>query len=248
MGESKHKKKNGNYAYSKSKQKPNNKFFGIFVAAIVVVLVGGLILLNYLQPSKADSPPTAEKVYEIATEGQPTLGDKDAKVEVVEFGDYKCPTCRQFETDTFPNIKEKYIDTGKVKFTFINFSFMSETMGLSDNDSRRAAMFGEAVYQQNPDAFWTYYQELYNQQGDEREAWATEEFLVNIVKQIPGIDVEKVKKDVQEDVNKAELDKDHSIVNQLGISSTPTIFVNGQLTPGFKVDDITPFIEAELAK
>ncbi|OPA81562.1 hypothetical protein BVG16_03735 [Paenibacillus selenitireducens] len=220
----------------------------MFIAVVVVVLIGALVVLNNLQPSKADTPPAAGKVYDISTEGQPTIGKPDAKVEVVEFGDFKCPTCRQFETDTFPKLKEQYIDTGKVKLTFINFSFMSQTMGLKDNDSRRAAMFGEAVYKQNPEAFWTYYQELYKNQGDEREAWATEEFLSNIVKQIPGIDVEKVKKDVQDDVNKSELDKDHSIVNRLGISSTPSLFVNGQLSPGYTLDALTPLIEAELAK
>jgi len=248
MGESKHKKNTTTYKGNKAKSKPNNKFFGWFLGIVVVLLVGALVVINSLSPSKADEPPVEGKTYEISTVGQPVMGNKDAKVEIVEFGDFKCPSCRQFETDVFPKLKEKYIDSGKAKISFINFSFMSETFKLSDNDSKRAALFGEAVYKQNPEAFWTYYQHLYEQQGDEREIWATEEMLSNIVKDIPGIDVEKVKKEVQEGLFDKELDNDHKIVYQLGITSTPTVFVNGNPVGAPDFDNVSKLIEAELAK
>lgn len=248
MGESKLRKQTGTYAMNKAKAKPNSKMFGIFVAIIVVVLIGALVVLNELQPSKSGTAPTTGTTYDVSTAGQPVLGNANAKVEIVEFGDFKCPTCRAFETDTFPQLKAQYIDTDKVKFSFINFSFMSQNMGLKDNDSRRAALFGEAIYKQSPEAFWTYYQELYNNQGDEREAWATEDFLKQLAGQIPGIDVDKVVQDVRDEADAEALAADQTMVNQLGISSTPTLFVNGQLVPGYTMDAITPMVEAELAK
>ena len=46
----------------------------------------------------------------------PALGNEKAAVTVVEFTDYQCPYCRRFQNDTFPELKSKYIDTGKIRF------------------------------------------------------------------------------------------------------------------------------------
>src|SRR3989344_693095 len=43
------------------------------------------------------------------------LGDKNAKVTMIEFSDFQCPFCRKFWNDALPQIKSQYIDTGKVK-------------------------------------------------------------------------------------------------------------------------------------
>lgn len=48
------------------------------------------------------------------------LGSKDAPYTVVEFTDYECPFCRQFEMTTFPQLRKKYIDTGKIRFVSRN--------------------------------------------------------------------------------------------------------------------------------
>lgn len=49
-------------------------------------------------------------------EGGPWLGSKDAPLTLVEFTDYQCGYCQQFHMTTFPEIKKKYIDTGKIRF------------------------------------------------------------------------------------------------------------------------------------
>ena len=57
----------------------------------------------------------------VATTGGATLGSKDAPLTMVEFSDYQCPFCRRFFDQTFPRIKTKYIDTGKVRYVFRDF-------------------------------------------------------------------------------------------------------------------------------
>ena len=54
----------------------------------------------------------------------PILGNKDAKVTMIEFADFRCPFCEQFYSQTEPQIIKDYVDTGKVKFTFRNFAFL----------------------------------------------------------------------------------------------------------------------------
>ncbi len=46
----------------------------------------------------------------------PLLGSKDAPLTMVEFTDYQCGFCRRFHTATFPEIRRKYVDSGKVRF------------------------------------------------------------------------------------------------------------------------------------
>lgn len=45
------------------------------------------------------------------------LGSATAPVTMVEFTDFQCPYCRQFHAEVFPEIRKKYIDTGKLRFT-----------------------------------------------------------------------------------------------------------------------------------
>jgi protein-disulfide isomerase len=52
----------------------------------------------------------------LKVDGDPYLGSEDARLTIVEFIDYQCGFCRQFHLTTFPEIRRKYIDTGKVRF------------------------------------------------------------------------------------------------------------------------------------
>ncbi len=57
----------------------------------------------------------------IGVDDDPVLGDANAKVTIIEFGDYQCPTCRAFWRDTEPRLKKDYISTGKAKLVFRDF-------------------------------------------------------------------------------------------------------------------------------
>ena len=60
------------------------------------------------------------------------------------------------------------------------------------------AAAGEAIYKQDKDSFWTFYDEIYQSQKKDTEEWITEELLLNIVKEkLPKVDVDQFKKDLQ---------------------------------------------------
>jgi len=67
--------------------------------------------------SKQPSRPTTARV---STKGKQSMGSKDAPVTIVEFTDYQCPFCLRFTKNTFPTLKTKYIDTGKVRWVGLN--------------------------------------------------------------------------------------------------------------------------------
>ena len=60
-------------------------------------------------------------VATVSIAGNPIMGKKDAPVTLVEFSDYQCPFCRRFSEGTLPALKEKYIDTGRVRYVFRDF-------------------------------------------------------------------------------------------------------------------------------
>jgi len=78
-----------------------------------ILLVTLAVCGSAQEPQKVELPPARMRV----AAGAPILGPAAAPVTLVEFTDFQCPYCRQFHTTTFPLLKKKYIDTGKVRFT-----------------------------------------------------------------------------------------------------------------------------------
>src|SRR5690606_17989243 len=76
--------------------------------AVVLVLVGGLYFLTS-SLSERQAKPVDEQIF--AYERQPVIGNPDAPVKIVEFGDYKCPVCKRFAEEIFPQLKRDFLDT-----------------------------------------------------------------------------------------------------------------------------------------
>ena len=127
------------------KMRKRKQMAGWGLAGLAALVVLALIGLQF-----ANSTGGTSGAASINLDGQPVMGNASAPVTVVEFGDYRCPYCRQFETGEFtgPNnpgnigpfekLKKNFIDTGKVKFSFINFAFLGP-------GSTKAAVAGECV-------------------------------------------------------------------------------------------------------
>ncbi|MDA6082947.1 thioredoxin domain-containing protein, partial [Escherichia coli] len=78
---------------------------------------------------------------------------------VVEFGDFKCPACKAWGQNIFPKLVEDYVDTGKVKFSYINVLFHGD-------ESKLGSVAAEAVYKQNPDSYWDFNKALFDAHPD----------------------------------------------------------------------------------
>jgi len=155
----------------------------------------------------------------------PTIGQADAPVKLVEFGDFKCTTCKFFSEEIYPQLKKDFIDTGKISLSFMNFTIISP-----QTDSRTAALAAQAVYHQSNDEFWNFYHAVYENQGAERDTWATSDFLVKLA-QDKGLklDFAKLKKDIDDATYQSEVDKHNKIARDNKFGGTPTIVLNGSV-------------------
>lgn len=106
------------------------------IGLIAVCILGFIFLGNH---NKKVEKPASKSDVAIDYSGQPFLGKSSAPVSIIEFGDYKCPNCKNFADGVIPVIQKELVDTGKAKLYFFNDSFINV-------DSTRAAKFAEAVY------------------------------------------------------------------------------------------------------
>lgn len=154
---------------------------------------------------------------------QPVLGDPNAPVKIVEFGDYRCSVCYHFDQNFFPKIKKNFIQKGKVAFYFMNYPILGK-------GSVRAALASESVFHRNPDVFWKYHETVYAHRGPESEHWATTDYLVSLAKKyVPKIDAAQLRKDIVNGTYASNVKVDYEKGKALGVQGTPTLFVNGQM-------------------
>lgn len=206
-----------------AQKKKTQRLMGYTLAIILLACIA-LIAYGALSGSQTAEPVDAK---EFRYETQPALGAKNAPVKIVEFADFKCPACQHFKQTILPQLQKDFIDSGIAQFHFINYPIVSP-----EADSRTAAMAGEAVYSQNPQAFWPFYQAVYAKQGDERDTWATADALVQIAKEAHvDVDYTKLKTDIESQAFAKAVQDDEAIVRKLGISGTPTLYINGQALP-----------------
>ncbi|MFC7371539.1 DsbA family protein [Fictibacillus iocasae] len=226
-------KKNHN---KKTVKKSGSSGWIILAVGITAALAAILIFSGAF---KKDS--TSQK-NDINYAGQPFLGDEKAPVEMIEFGDYKCPACKNFDEQLFPVIEKEMIQTGKVKFYFMNYAFINI-------DSERSAQFAEAVYKElGNETFWKFHHQLYDEQPDdhaaEKEDIFTEDKLTSILEGVSSKeDAEKVRAAYKESAAKKAFETDKDIVSELGVKSTPTLFVDGQEFTGKSLDDLKKMVD-----
>ena len=70
------------------------------------------------QSAQSAKDVSADNARILSLEGLPSLGDKQAQVAIVEFGDYQCPYCGRHATETLPQLIATYVKTGKVRYFF----------------------------------------------------------------------------------------------------------------------------------
>lgn len=171
------------------------------------------------QPSgtnpQATQPP---KKVDVTVGHFPIQGNKDAKVTVVEFADFRCPFCERFFTDTTSKLMKDYVATGKIKFAFRQYAFLGPA-------STTAANAAECANEQGK--FWEYHDYLYKNQPPESDtSMYTTEKLTQVAQDL-GLDQSQFQSCLFSTKFSQKVSDDFSDGQKAGVSGTPTTFVNG---------------------
>jgi len=162
----------------------------------------------------------------IGVDDDPVLGSPDAKVLIIEFGDYQCPSCRQFWKDIEPRLKKDYIDTGKVKLVFRDFPLMQ-----IHPEALMAAIAVNCAGEQ--EKYWQFHDKVFREQynrGDDIVRMKAVD-LKKWAKDI-GVDQAKFDQCLDSEKFKNEVLKDKADGDAAGVQGTPTFFINGRAMGG----------------
>ncbi len=162
--------------------------------------------------------PTLAGPVKVGVGDFPMLGDKNAKVTVIEFADFRCPFCEQWFKATESNLMSDYVNKGKVKFYFRNYAFLGPASTL-------AANAGECANDQGK--FWAFHDYMYQHQPDESD---TSMFTIDNLSQLAGtlgMDQSQFQTCLSTNQDDAKAAKDLSDGQAAGVNGTPTTFVNG---------------------
>jgi protein-disulfide isomerase len=168
----------------------------------------------------ADTNPSPEDLAQAGPAGDIMIGSDKAPVTIIEYASMTCPHCAHFEETTLPELKKRYIDTGKVRYVMREFPL----------DALAAAGFMLARCA-GPDKYESVVETLFAKQPD----WAIQQPippLMAIAKQF-GFTEESFNACLanQKVLDDIQAVRDHA-VNKLGVNSTPTFFINGKRLVG----------------
>ena len=185
------------------------------------------ILLAAILTALAVSPAYAQGSGAfIGVDDDPVLGSPNAKVLMIEFGDYQCPSCRMFWKDVEPRIKKEYIDTGKVKLVFRDFPIVQ-----IHPEALLAAMAVDCSADQNK--YWEYHDKVFREQynkGDDLVRFKAAD-LKKWAKDI-GLDPARFDQCLDSEKYKNEVLKDKADGDAVSVQGTPTFFINGHVIGG----------------
>ena len=166
-------------------------------------------------------------------QGSPMWGKEGAKVTIVEFSDFQCPFCGR-ANDTVDQIQKKY--SGKIKMYFRQFPLPMH------KDARPTAEASLCVNEQGSDKFWKFNDIAFKNQ-DKLDAAN----LTKFAKQA-GADEKKFSDCVAAKKFSAKVQEDMQYGEKIGVRSTPTFFINGQLVSGaVPIETFSEVIDDELS-
>jgi protein-disulfide isomerase len=164
-------------------------------------------------PIEGPQPPPAPGSQEVmrldvSVDDDPALGPDDAPITIIEFSDFACQFCRRFHQETFQLLMDAY--PGQIRFVYRDFPVVG---------GFEAAQAAECADEQG--FFWEYHDLLFTgTQGLSRGAY--EQYAEDL-----GMDTDVFTTCLDEERYKSEVTNDANYASSLGISGTPTFFING---------------------
>jgi protein-disulfide isomerase len=207
-----------------------NLLIGASTFAMLAAL-GSFGAMIEARPAAAQSIPMAELMVPPGL-GDRSLGKDDAPVTVVEYASMTCPHCAHFHETTYPELKKRYIDTGKVRFIFREFPLDPVAAG--------ASMLARCA---DKDKFFPMIETLFQMQ----RTWAVEKPippLMAIAKQA-GFSEQSFNACLSDQKMLEALQAEQKrATDRFKVTSTPTLFINGRMQKGgATIDDLAKVID-----
>jgi protein-disulfide isomerase len=175
---------------------------------------GGEAAAPVVRPTRRRGPDPNRR-YEIDTAGAPAKGPKSAPVVLVEYSDFQCPFCARVHP-TLEQVEREYGDKVRIVFKHLPLSIHPKAPA-AHAAAQAAALQGK---------FWEMHDKIFENQRE-----MSEEKYVEWAGEL-GLDVDRFKRDVASAKVRQQIESDKREAAALGVSGTPSFFVNGRFLSG----------------
>jgi protein-disulfide isomerase len=215
----------------------------IFYLALVVIAVAGIGALSWMSRRPADREVNAvdSTLPKVQSNGY-VEGAASAPIEVIEFGDFECPSCARFATLTEPDVRSRLIDKGLIRLRYIDFP-------LSIHRNTWAASRAAACADEQG-KFWAMHDALFQAQ-DQWNGESTSNpnpVFKDLAKQI-GLNQQQFDQCVDSKKTQAKVQAHEQLAEQQHIQATPSFIIGGKIIEGPRpYDEFKALVDSALAK
>lgn len=184
------------------------------------------------------APPEDTSPKKVSVDDDPMIGDKNAKVTMIDFSDYECPFCKRYFDDTYSKIKKDYIDTGKIKYVYRDLP-----LSFHQNAHKEAEAAECAREQGGDEVYFKYHDEMFKRTTSNGTGLALDQ--LSVIANDLGLNGATLQSCLDSDKYKAEVDKDLADAATVGATGTPTFFIgksgSGGVITGTKIVGAQPY-------
>lgn len=180
------------------------------------------------------------------------IGDENAPVEIIEYASTTCSHCARFHRDILPELKKKYVDTGKVKIILRNFVFQqpfdvfAASLNRCVSEKKFVPLRGLFFKRQQSWVKFKEFSEVRKAYGKYAALGFAKGEAMKIAKIAGMKESDAYKCLARTDVLKFLMDGNREAVEKYDLTATPTLIVNGKKLDGYQFEDIEKAILAEL--
>ena len=216
----------------RQRQRQERRNWLLIVGGVLLVILA-IIIIPTVYKSLTPPAPVGDfkQITPVARpqENGTSMGDPNAPVKIDSWEDFQCPACQQFTETVEPQVVDTYIKTGKVFYTFHQYPFI-DTNSVA-KESHQAANASMCAAEQN--RFWDFRDIVFANWQGENQGYLSDPRLTAFAQSI-GLDMTKFNSCFKANKYSSQIQADYDKGQQMGVSGTPSVFVNGVLLkPGF---------------
>ncbi len=226
------------------RQRERQMVFLVVAGAVLllIAIIVGSSLIQKGQPIAAITPITP---IERPNAQGTAMGNPDAPVRIDVFEDFQCPACQFYTQNVEPQVMTELVATGQVYYVFRQYPFLDDSSATQESDQAANASLCAA----DQGRFWDYHDMLYTNWDGENQGSFNDRRLVAFAEELK-LEMDSFNKCFKANSHKSQISQDLQDAIRMGISGTPSLFVNGKIVAPQQVptfEEIKAAVDAALA-
>ena len=193
----------------------------LIVAIVVGVIVAGVAAALAIPtgPTNNQDEQIREQLMSPTISSASALGSNDARVTIVEFGDYQCTWCYRWHEGTKDTLVADYVDTGKVRFLFKDYP-------INDLSDRASSLAAEGSYcAADQGKYWEYHDTVYSNWDGENTGWVTRVSIERFAKDAGVSNKDAFSDCLDSGKYDSTVRANYNLARSVGLDATPSFIV-----------------------